>query len=137
MTTTRGLGNTARLARWSLGAWMERQLQQASQQWSPFAYPAHAPAWRRGRTVPDLAGEIRQELSFGLAQASWWLSSPKDQEVLEVAGILLGYPYGPEVQILADAIIVAGAPKGSQQRQRAEQRALMTGAGLIANTYLR
>lgn len=116
---------------------MERQVQQASNQWSPYAYTALAPGWRRGRAAPDLAAEIRQELSFGLAQASWWLSSPRDQEVLEVAGILLGYPYGPEVQILADAIIIAGAPKGSQQRQRAEQRALMTGAGLIANTYLR
>jgi hypothetical protein len=54
-----------------------------------------------------------------------------------VAGILLGYPYGPEVQVLADAIIIAGAPKGSEQRQRAEQRTLMTRAGLIANTYFR
>jgi hypothetical protein len=80
---------------------------------------------------------MRQEISFGLAQASWWLSTPRDQEVLQVAAILLGYPYGPEVQILADAIIIAGAPKGSQQRLRAEQRALATGAGLFANTYLR
>ena len=114
---------------------MDRQRQQASQQWSP--YIALGPSWRRGRTSTDLAAEMRQELSFALAQASWQLSSPRDQELLQVAGMLLGYPYGPEVQILADAIILAGAPKGSGQRQRAEQRALMTGAGLFANTYLR
>ena len=134
---TTGLGNTARLARWSLGAWMEGQLQHSGHQRSPYVYSALAHGWRRGRTASDLAVEIRQELAFGLAQASWWLSSPRDEEILQVAGILLGYPYGPEVQILADAIIIAGGPKGSEQRRRAEQRVIMTGAGLIANTYLR
>jgi uncharacterized membrane protein len=54
---------------------------------------------------------------------------------LQVAGILLGFPYGPEIQILSDAIIIAGAPKGSQQRQSAEQRVLVTGAGLIADSF--
>lgn len=137
MTTTAGLGTAARLARWSLGAWMEYQLQQASHRDGSYVYKVVAPGWRRDRTAPDLAAEIRQQLAFGLAQAAWQLSSPTDQEVLQVAAILLGYPYGPEVQLLADAIIIAGAPKGSQQRKGAEHRALMTGADLFGNKYFR
>lgn len=137
MSTTSSLGNTARLARWSLGVWMERQLQNHDVGLNPHVYPASLPYWRRGRTATELAAEIQEELSFALAQASWRLSSPSDQEVLEVAGLLLGYPFGPEVQILADAIIIAGAPEGSKQRQHAERRALTSGAGLIVDTYLR
>ncbi len=134
MTPTTDLGNTARLIRWSLGAWMKRQLEQANQG-SPYRHTAGVSAWRGGRTASDLAAEIRREISFGVAQVSWLLSSPRDQEILQVAGILLGFPYGPEIQILSDAIIIAGAPKGSQQRQSAEQRVLVTGAGLIADSF--
>jgi hypothetical protein len=93
--------------------------------------------WRRNRTTFDLVNEIKGEVRFSVVRAAWVLSSPSNQEVLDAAELLLGGPYAEGMEVLADAIIIAGSPAGSRQRTEAEQRAaLSAGRFFIENPFL-
>ncbi len=71
-----------------------------------------------------------------MVQLSWYLSSPTDQDILNLASFLIGGARADEVQLLADAIIIAGAPEDSAQRKRAEQRAALSIGGIAARSII-
>ena len=128
-----GLGRTARLVEWSLRSWAGAQLEEARHR-----LPHHAQAeryWRDGRGATALADQIRKQLPFALAQAAWQLSSPRDQEVVQVAGLLLGSPHAEGLEILVDSIIIAGSPRNSAQRKQAEHRAAIAGGDLFVRGF--
>jgi hypothetical protein len=127
---------TLQLARWLLRDWMKDQVAKAGDRLAP-VYRGHAAHfWRNGRNAEMLAAEIKNDTRWLLVQASWQLSTPTDQQVLELASFFIGGVRGDEVQLLADAIIIAGAPKNSPQRGRAEQRAAITLGGIAARSVI-
>lgn len=133
MPQQNGMAVTLQLARWVLRDWMKVQVAKTAEIFAP-VYKGHAAYyWRNSRSAENLAADIRNDLRWLLVQVSWQLSSPTDQQVLELASFFIGDDVrGDEVQLLADAIIIAGAPKGSSQRKQAEQRATLTIGELAA-----
>lgn len=131
-----GVPVTLQLAGWVVRDWMNRQVAAAANRLPPVFQGSASYHWRNNRNPEALAAEIRRDIRWLLVQGSWQLSSPTDQEVLALASELIGGVRGDEVQLLADAIIIAGAPKNSPQRRRAEERAAMTLGGLAIRGLL-
>jgi len=127
---------TLQLARWVLRGWMNNQVTAAAVRLAPVFRGYASSYWRNGRGVAQLASDIRRDARWFLVQASWQLASPTDQQVLELASLLIGGVRVHEVQLLADAIIIAGAPKNSPQRKRAEQRAALALGGIAARSLI-
>jgi hypothetical protein len=128
MENRQRLNVTIGLVKWSVGPWLTVQITRAAERVAP-VYRGHANYyWRNGRSANELSAQLRQIWSFRLVQAAWQISSPTDQEVLALTETLLGSPSSEGVQILSDAIIIAGSPAGSTQRKAAERRALLAAA---------
>ena len=131
-----GSSITPKIAGWVLRGWINQQVAAATRRLPP-AYQANASYWwRNNRSVDALAHEIGRDARWLVVQTSWQLSSPTDQQVLELATSLIGGVRADEIQLLADAIIIAGAPKNSEQRKQAEYHAARALGGIAFRSVL-
>jgi hypothetical protein len=122
-----------------LGAWIDNELDAVGEQWSdawgsvPDTFSPYREyyvgGWRQGRSSLQIAYALRQA-DLWAVRAALWLARPDVQELQAVITPILREPYGAEVDILTDAVIIAFSPLPAQ-RAAAEGRAAWSVAGLL------
>jgi hypothetical protein len=119
--------------------WSEQQpdLRYASEDLSYLFLPNMARHdWRKGRSVQQLAAELRPYLKVDAVRASRMLEQPAAQVALQVASQLVPQPFGSEIQVVVDVIEMAGSSNVAD-RQRALRGLVVAGAGLLLVMFLR
>jgi len=116
---------TERFARY-LQRWWDAQIQGG-------AYPAD---WQHGRDVGAIASELRRDAQFEMAQAAFLHRRPGTELARELVDRLVPAPTEFDADLLAEAIVRAGA---SAQRVRATTvaGASLTVAALVVRNILR
>lgn len=114
-----------RFARY-LQRWWDAQLQGGT-------YPAD---WQHGRDAAELAHEFRRDAQFAMAQAAFLHRRPDEDLARELVDRLVPVPTETDTDLLAAAIVRAGA---TAQRVRATTvaGAVLTVAALAARNILR
>jgi hypothetical protein len=109
-----------------LQKWWERQL-------GGGAYPSE---WLRGRDASAIAREFRRDAQFAVAQSSFLLRRPGEDQAREVVERLVPAPVESDEALLVEAVVRAGA---AAQRVRATTvlGALLTIAALTIRSLLR
>ena len=69
-------------------------------------YPSE---WLHGRDASNIASELRRDAQFEVSQASFLHRRPDHQQAREVVDHLLPAPIESDVEVLAEAIVRAGA----------------------------
>lgn len=109
-----------------LQRWWDQQLQGAT-------YPAD---WLGDRDGAAIASEFRRDAQFEIAQASFLHRRPDDDDAREVIERLVPAPTESDTELLANAIVLAGA---TAQKVRATTiaGALLTVFALVLRNILR
>jgi len=109
-----------------LQQWWQRQLDRAPE----------GESWTRGRDANSVAAEFRRDAQFEISQARFLLRRPDDAVARKVIGTLEPAPPEDDVELLAAAIVRAGA---TAQRVRATTAAsaALTVFALVTRGILR
>ncbi|MGH7866181.1 MAG: hypothetical protein ACREP9_00790 [Candidatus Dormibacteraceae bacterium] len=89
--------------------------------------------WCRGRSADQLAGELRRDLRFHLAQMAFFLAEPDVVASTEIVSALSPPPYGADLRLLVDAIIAAGTTS-TKIRRGTLAGAALTAGGMFLNS---
>jgi hypothetical protein len=116
---------STRFARY-LQRWWDEQLQGAS-------YPSE---WLEGRDGSAIASEFRRDAQFEIAQAAFLHRRPNEDDAREVIEHLVPMPTESDSDLLAQAIVLAGAT-AQKVRATTVAGALVTVFALVLRNILR
>lgn len=91
--------------------------------------------WQKGRSRVQLANELRSYVKADSVRASGMLQQPDAKVALQVANLLLPKPLSLEVDVIVDAIELAGADTVADRR-RALVGLIGAGASLLLFSLL-
>ncbi len=109
-----------------LQSWWDRQLQGA-------VYPGE---WRRGRDAGALASEFQRAAKFEMAQAAFLHRRPSLEEARELVDRLVPAPVEADAELLATAVVRAGAT-AQKVRISTLAGALLTVGALVLRNIVR
>jgi hypothetical protein len=119
----------------SLNRWWSRQLE-AADAGSGDTAAAAGGGWRRGRSVEVLAAELRRDLPFEIGQARFLHRRPDTGAAAAVVAELEPPPEGEDAEVLAEAIVRAGAT-ARKVRVTTAAGAVLTVFALVLRNVLR
>ena len=93
-------------------------------------YNPYPLTWLNQRSATQLAADFRRDLRLWPLAVALFLERPDVQELRSMLVAVVPEPYSGEVEIVADAIIIAFSPFPIE-RQGAQQRAVRAVPGLI------